>query len=163
MPSASQTFTKIAGSLDYPMLVVTATAAGERAGCLVGFSTQASIDPPRFLVCVSDKNRTVRVARRAQALAVHVLPAQAEDLARLFGGQTGDEIDKFTRCRWHAGPRGLPILDECPRWFVGDVIERRALGDHIGFLLEPFAAHDDGPRSLLAYSRIKDLDPGHEA
>jgi flavin reductase (DIM6/NTAB) family NADH-FMN oxidoreductase RutF len=163
MPSASQTFTKIAGSLDYPMLVVTATAAGERAGCLVGFSTQASIDPPRFLVCVSDKNRTVRVARRAQALAVHVLPAQAEDLARLFGGQTGDEIDKFTRCRWHAGPRGLPILDECPRWFVGDVIERRALGDHTGFLLEPFAAHDDGPRSLLAYSRIKDLDPGHEA
>jgi flavin reductase (DIM6/NTAB) family NADH-FMN oxidoreductase RutF len=51
MTSASETFTKIMGSLDYPMLVVTAAAAGERAGCLVGFATQASIDPARFLVC----------------------------------------------------------------------------------------------------------------
>src|SRR5689334_3913578 len=106
MASASETFTKIAGSLDYPMLVATATAAGERAGCLVGFYTQASIDPARFLVCLSNKNHTFRVARRADALAVHVLPAQAEELARLFGGHTGDEVDKFSQCRWHAGPRG---------------------------------------------------------
>jgi flavin reductase (DIM6/NTAB) family NADH-FMN oxidoreductase RutF len=163
MATASETFTEIAGRLDYPMLVVTTRAAGERAGCLVGFSTQASIDPARFLVCLSDKNHTFRVAQRAHALAVHVLPAEAEDLARLFGGHTEDEFDKFTRCRWHDGPRGVPILDDCPRWFVGDVVDRRALGDHTAFLLEPCAAHDEGPRTLLAFSRIKDLDPGHRA
>lgn len=163
MASVSDTFTKITGSLDYPMLVVTTRVADERAGCLIGFSTQASIEPARFLVCLSDKNRTFRLAQRAQALAVHVLPAEGEDLARLFGGRTGDETDKFRRCRWHDGPRGLPILDECPRWFVGDVIERRVLGDHTGFLLEPCAAHEGGSRSLLAFSRIRDMDPGHQA
>lgn len=119
------------------MLVVTTAAAGERAGCLVGFWTQASIDPARFLVCLSEKSQTFRLARRADALAVHVLPAESEGLARLFGGDTGDEIDKFSRCRWHMGSRGMPILDECHRWFVGDVIERHALGDHTGFLPAP--------------------------
>jgi flavin reductase (DIM6/NTAB) family NADH-FMN oxidoreductase RutF len=103
------------------------------------------------------------VARRAPALAVHVLPAEAEHLARLFGGRTGDEIDKFSRCRWHEGPGGVPILDECPGWFVGDVIERRGLGDHTGFLLQPRTAHDGGSRSLLTFSRIKDVGPGHRA
>src|SRR4051794_41781759 len=47
--------------LDYPMFIVTVAAGGERAGCLVGFATQCSINPPRFLVCLSDKNRTFRV------------------------------------------------------------------------------------------------------
>ncbi|MGH3330053.1 MAG: flavin reductase, partial [Nocardioidaceae bacterium] len=59
--------------LDYPMFVVTTANDGHRAGCLVGFTTQASIDPPRMLVCLSVKNRTYRVAQEAEYLAVHVL------------------------------------------------------------------------------------------
>src|SRR2546423_12427951 len=107
MASPAQTFVQLAGKLDYPMLVVTVTAAGERAGCLVGFSTQCSIDPARFMVCLSDKNRTFRLAQHADALAVHFLPVTGIDLARLFGSETDDEVDKFSRCRWHEGPRGL--------------------------------------------------------
>src|SRR3982750_801842 len=59
--------------LDYPMLIVTAAAGGQRAGCLVGFATQCSIDPPRMLVCVSKANHTYRVAVDADVLAVHFL------------------------------------------------------------------------------------------
>ena len=47
----------------------------------------------------------------ADALAVHFLPDSADDLAELFGSQTGDTVDKFARCRWHPGPAGLPILE----------------------------------------------------
>ncbi len=36
--------------IDYPMFIVTAAAGGRRAGCLVGFTTQCSIHPPRFLI-----------------------------------------------------------------------------------------------------------------
>jgi flavin reductase (DIM6/NTAB) family NADH-FMN oxidoreductase RutF len=163
MPSASETFTRITGSLDYPMLAVTTAAADQRAGCLVGFSTQCSIDPALFLVCLSNKNHTFRVAERASALAVHVLSADAVGLARLFGAHTGDEVDKFAHCRWHDGPRGLPILDDCDRWFAGEIVERWVLGDHSGYLLDPFAAQDGGPGPLLAFSQVKDLDPGHQA
>jgi flavin reductase (DIM6/NTAB) family NADH-FMN oxidoreductase RutF len=55
---AEATFNSLVGDLHYPMFIVTACAEGERSGCLIGFATQASIDPPRFLVGLSHQNRT---------------------------------------------------------------------------------------------------------
>jgi flavin reductase (DIM6/NTAB) family NADH-FMN oxidoreductase RutF len=160
--SVQETFIKITTGLDYPMLVVTARADSRLAGCLVGFSTQCSVNPPRYLVCLSDKNRTQRVASGADVLAVHFLSAHAKDVARLFGEETTDEDDTFSRCRWHPGPSGVPILDDCGRWFAGTIVHRQPLGDHVGFLLEPIAAHYAGPEDDLFFHQVKDLDPGHE-
>jgi flavin reductase (DIM6/NTAB) family NADH-FMN oxidoreductase RutF len=142
-------FNRLVGELDYPMFIATTSADGERAGCLVGFATQCSIDPPRFLVCLSEKNRTYRVACRADALAVHFVPASAGHLAELFGSQTGDEVDKFAHCAWHEGPAGLPILTECDNWFAGTILARHPLGDHTGFLLTPIAVHGGTPLDVV--------------
>jgi flavin reductase (DIM6/NTAB) family NADH-FMN oxidoreductase RutF len=161
--SPQEIFIELTGRLDYPMLLVTTVADGERAGCLVGFSTQCSIDPPRYITCLSDKNRTQHVASRAEALAVHFPPADALELAELFGSETGDDVDKFSRCRWHAGPLGMPIIDECRRWFVGAILERRTLGDHVVFVLEVVAARNDDDGDHLTFSDVKHLEPGHDA
>src|SRR5690242_1861529 len=112
-PGVADAFDELVGGLDYPMFIVTVRDDEEIAGCLVGFATQCSIDPPRFLVCISEKNRTYRIARGADVMAIHLVPASATGLAALFGGETGDEVDKFARCAWHVGPRGAPVLDEC--------------------------------------------------
>lgn len=156
-------FDGLVGQLDYPMFVATTSAAGERAGCLVGFATQCSIDPPRFLVCLSEKNRTYRVAEHADVLAVHLVPSSAERLAELFGGETGDEVDKFAHCEWREGPRGAPILAECDNWFVGAILARHGLGDHVGFLLEPVAVHGGTPLDEFTFHRARRMEPGHEA
>jgi flavin reductase (DIM6/NTAB) family NADH-FMN oxidoreductase RutF len=157
-------FDALMGTLDYPMYIVTARGAdSEPAGCLVGFATQASIDPSRFLACVSDKNHTYRAARGARHLAVHLVPAHGEELAELFGGETGDEVDKFARCEWSEGPEGLPILAACENWFVGRVRERLAFGDHVGFLLEPVTVHHGTEGRHFAFHRAKRIDAGHEA
>ena len=58
----AEPFQEMVAGLDIPMFVVTAASGGERSGCLVGFSTQTSIDPPRFLVCISRANHTFGVA-----------------------------------------------------------------------------------------------------
>jgi flavin reductase (DIM6/NTAB) family NADH-FMN oxidoreductase RutF len=161
------TFNALVGELEYPMFIVTARAGGESGGeplgCLVGFATQTSIDPPRFLVCLSHANRTYRHGRDAEALGVHCVPAHAGALAELFGGQTGDEVDKFARCAWHDGPAGVPILEDCPRWFVGRVVWRADAGDHDVFLLEPVAAHAGNDDGGFSFHRAKRIDPGHEA
>jgi len=149
--------------LDYPMFIVTAAAGGERAGCLVGFTTQCSIDPPRFLVCLSDKNRTFRVAQGTDTLVVHLVPEHAENLAELFGSNTGDDIDKFERCSWTEGPGGAPILDECGNWFAGRILERVPAGDHWAFLLEPVQAASDTSAGTFAFHRARRMDPGHAA
>jgi flavin reductase (DIM6/NTAB) family NADH-FMN oxidoreductase RutF len=149
--------------LDYPMFIVTAAGRGERAGCLIGFATQCSIDPLRVIVCLSDKNRTYRVAQDAGALGVHLVPPDREDLAELFGSETGDEIDKFARCAWHEGPEGVPVVEGCPNWLAGRVLERVDAGDHQAILLDVVAGEAESDVSQLDFHRAKRLDPGHEA
>ena len=157
------TFNDLVGALDYPMLIVTAAAGDERDGCLVGFSTQTSIHPSRFLACLSRKNRTYRIACAAEHLAVHVVPADAEALAEIFGGETADEVDKLSRVDWREGPGGAPVLNDCPNWFVGRVLDRLDTGDHVGFLLDPVAAQVGGTVDWFRFQRAKGIAPGHEA
>ena len=156
-------FQDLVGDLDYPMMIMTTAVEGEKAGCLVGFATQCSIDPPRFIVCLSKRNRTYRVARAAETLAVHLPPEEAGDLVELFGGRTGDETDKLRRCQWRPGPGGAPILERCPNWFAGRVLDRSDAGDHVAFLLEPVEASRGGPVRPFPFSRAKRIEPGHEA
>lgn len=159
----AEAFHDLVGGLDYPMFIATTRAGDEMAGCLVGFATQCSIDPPRFLICLSDKNRTCRVARAADALAVHFVPASAQPLAELFGGETGDEVDKFARCEWRESRDGPPILSECDNWFVGAILARHDLGDHVGFLLDPTESHSGTPLDEFTFHRARCIEPGHEA
>jgi flavin reductase (DIM6/NTAB) family NADH-FMN oxidoreductase RutF len=72
-------------------------------------------------------------------------------------------VDKFARCAWESGPSGLPILQECPSWFVGRVLDRLDLGDHVGFLLEPVAAHRAGGAPYYTFDQAKRIEPGHPA
>lgn len=157
-------FNELVGDLDYPMFIVTTRAKdGERAGCLIGFTTQCSIDPPRVLACLSKKNRTYRVAQRAEILTVHFVPAAATRLADLFGGRSGDDHDQFADCAWEDGPGGVPILEECRNWFAGRVLEQFDLGDHCGFLLEPLEVSFEIPQAEFTFHRARRIEPGHEA
>ncbi|MCP3759262.1 flavin reductase family protein [Streptomyces sp. TBY4] len=152
-------------ALDYPMYVVTAAADGERAGCLVGFASQCSIDPPRFMVWISTANRTYRVACRASHLAVHALRREQVRTAELFGGKSGDEVDKFAMVAWRPGEGAAPVLADCCAWFVGRVQGLVEGGDHVGFLLVPVAQSPPGPERppLVRFGDVADLAPGHPA
>jgi flavin reductase (DIM6/NTAB) family NADH-FMN oxidoreductase RutF len=164
MSDVAQIFDALVGHLEYPMFIVTARAPdGEPLGCLVGFATQTSIHPKRFAVCLSHRNRTYRRGRDAEWLGVHCVPDHADALAELFGGSTGDEVDKFARAAWHEGPQGVPLLDECPNRFVGRVVWRADAGDHDAYLLEPIAAERRGDEAEFTFHRAKRIEPGHEA
>lgn len=145
------------------MFVVTAQHDGEHAGCLVGFTTQASMDPARFLVGLAVQNHTFDVARESSVLAVHLLRQDQTEIAALFGSETGDEIDKFARCGWQPGPGGVRVLNDVAGWMAGAVREQIPFGDHVGFLLDPIEAHRDTAGGILTYQKAKGLSPGHPA
>ncbi|MEU7057093.1 flavin reductase family protein [Streptomyces sp. NPDC046197] len=154
------------GLLDPAMYVVTAAAGGERAGCLVGFGSQCSIRPVRFVVWLSKANRTFRVAERADHLAVHLLTRDQHTLAELFGGRTGDDgLDKFAHVRWTERPEGALVLQDAPAWFVGRVVLRTDAGDHVGFVLDPVAAgrREGAKGPLLRLADALGISPGHPA
>lgn len=154
-------FAQLVSDLDYPLYIVTTAHAGERSGCLIGFATQCSIFPPRFLACLSKKNHTFRLAQRAGILAVHVVAGKNKDLAELFGGETGDDVDKFARIPWHE-VHGVPILEQCESWFAGKILERVDFGDHVGHLLQPMEAEPADSPGQLTYQQARDIDPGHK-
>ncbi len=154
-------FQRLVRTLDYPLYIVTTAVENEPAGCLVGFATQCSIHPPRFLVCISVKNHTLALARRASRLAVHVVEERNKRIAAIFGGETADEVDKFERVSWHYQDQ-MPILDACHRWFAGAVLEQMDLGDHVGFLLEPIDTEATRTAEQLTFQQARDIEPGHK-
>ena len=155
---------RLTSELDYPMIIVTTAAGGERSGCLVGFHTQSSIHPARWAVWISKVNHTHRLATRAGVLAVHFPSADDRDLAALFGEETGDEIDKFAHCAWTEGPDGVPLLDRIANRFVGRV--RDTLddgGDHQCYIVDITDEHHAQPLRQLGFQQSRGMDPGHPA
>lgn len=153
---------ELTGSFDPALVIVTTALDGERAGCLVGFHTQSSMDPPRYCVWLSKANHTARVAQRASHLAVHAVPVGQLALVQRFGSETGDAVDKFAGLTVRDGPGGVPLLAACP---AGVVLRRCSLldegGDHLcitGEVVDAWSAAFDPVRQ----SRVADLEPGHE-
>lgn len=158
----TQPFQRLVSELDYPMFIVTATAA-EPSGCLVGFASQASINPSRFIVLLSKLNHTYRVASQVDALAVHFLSQANYELATLFGEETGDQVDKFSRCKWTDGPLGTTVLPETRGWVVGRIRDRVDAGDHVIHLLDVEATHLGVAGPPLEFQAVRDMHPGHPA
>ena len=147
---------------DYPLAVVTVAGVdGSIGGCLAGFFTQCSIEPPRFLVCLSKVNHTFFVSEDAVGLALHLIGQDQIPLASLFAEETGDTTDKFALCEWHPGVTGAPVLDECAAWVEGPVLDRLSAGDHEALLMRPVAGGAGPGHGLLTFGNSPDFRPGH--
>ena len=157
-------FDALVRELDYPMFVVTAAAGDEVDGCLVGFATQCSISPPRFLACLSKQNRTTELAVTARSLVVHVLHEDDRELAARFGTLTGHQVEKLAGCEWTPGPDGGPVLAGLD-WFAGRIIARHDVGDHVAYVLDVTSEGTATPagRRALGYQATRDFEPGHPA
>ena len=155
-------FDDIMSCLDNALIVVTTAEGHERAGCLVGFHAQSSMDPGRYALSLSKANYTYRVALRATHLGIGFLTSADPLLAERFGTLTGDKTDKFAGLRTSLGAGGVPVLEDIPHWVI---LRRIALldegGDHVCVTGEPVAAGSSGPFEPLRLSHVGHLRPGH--
>ena len=160
----STKFEDLMAQADPALAIVTVASETQMAGCVVGFHSQCSIEPPRYAVWLSKANLTYRVALFAESFAVHFLDGDDHDLAELFGGTTGDTVDKFAQCEWVADPGGAPLLTRCPNRMVLTRLTQLDDGsDHVCLIGGPVRA-DSTPRFRpLRLSASQDISPGHEA
>jgi len=155
-------FDCIAEQLDYPMFVVGAAADDEADACLVGFTSQCSIEPPRFTVFLSKANRTYEIARRASTLIVHRVRSEQHDVAEHFGATTAhDSPGKLASWPWSAGPDGAPVIRGCD-WFAGRIEAQFDVGDHVAFVLSPFGGRCE-PGHQLGFQAARDIEAGRPA
>ena len=160
----AQPFDVIMKSLDSRMAVVTTAAGPDRAGCLVGFHVQSSIDPPRYTIWLSKANHTYRVGLRATHFGIHFLTTEDHELAALFGTRSGDTVDKFRDLPVGTGAGGVPVLRYCPqRLLVRKLAVLDDGGDHVCITTEPIEQHTTGRFVPLRLSDVEDLQPGHAA
>jgi flavin reductase (DIM6/NTAB) family NADH-FMN oxidoreductase RutF len=163
--SDGDAFDALIAGLDPAMAIVTAVSDSERAGCLIGFHAQCSISPRRYVVWLSKANHTFRVALHARHFAVHFLPEDiGDDLPRLFGTVSGDDVDKFARCAWEPGRGGVPVLRDCPTRFTAERVALLDEGsDHVCLVIAPTEAWAEDGFRPLRLSQVTHLQPGHES
>ena len=164
MSSDGDAFDRLIAGLDPAMAIVTTVSDNERAGCLIGFHAQCSISPRRYVVWLSKANHTFRVGLHARHFAVHFLPEGSDDLPRLFGTVSGDDVDKFARCAWEPGPGGVPLLRDCPTRFAAERVALLDEGsDHVCLVIAPTQAGLADEFRPLRLSQVAHLQPGHES
>jgi flavin reductase (DIM6/NTAB) family NADH-FMN oxidoreductase RutF len=150
--------------VDYPYYVVTVRAPdADMSGCLAGFVTQSSIDPPNFLVCISKVNHTLAVAERSPSMGLHLLGEDQTALARVFGEESGDVVDKFASVDWRLGATGAPLLVESAVCLEGHILGYFSVGDHVAFLVRGVRAAGGSHRGVLMHRNAPPLRPGHPA
>ena len=88
--------------------------------------------------------------------------ADQHDLAEHFGGTTAhDDPGKLAEWAWEAGPGGAPVIADCD-WFAGRVESRFDAGDHVAFVLAPFAGECAGT-GQLGFQDARDIEAGEPA
>mgnify|MGYP001190347993 CR=1 FL=1 len=152
----------LTGSANSALLVVTTAVDDVRAGCLVGYHSQASMSPQHYCFWLSKANHTYRVGLLASHFAVHFLTAHDHDLAERFAGSSGQNTDKFADIAVETGEHGVPLVTALPNRMI---VERVAIlddgGDHVCVTARVLRAESDGHFTPLRTLDILDIKPAH--
>ena len=159
----SEELVRLMEAADGPLVVVTTVAEDERAGCVVGFHSQSGVDPARYSLWLSKANHTYRVALRAEHLAVHFLREGDVAVARHFGTQCGDDVDKFAEIGWTPGPGGVPLVEHLPHRIV---LRKLTVlddgGDHVCVSGDIVDVSSGGGFAPLRLSAANHWESGHD-
>ena len=132
------------------VVVVTAPGAPP-AGFTATSFTSVSLDPPLVSFCLARSASAWPAIAIADVVAVHVLTAEQEHVARTFATRG---IDRFAaHGDWTTGPGGVPLLGGVLARMVCRVAQRVEAGDHTIVLATPEigSVHEDVAATPLVY------------
>ena len=124
------------------------TQCGEQThGMTANAFVSVSLDPPLVLVSLDNRSYLHRILPATGNYGVSVLAEGQETLSNHFAGRTveGLHIRFVTR-------HGVPLIEGAVAYFVVDVIDSHAAGDHTLYIgrVKHFESRDDKP--LLFYA-----------
>ncbi|MDX6739457.1 flavin reductase family protein [Actinocorallia sp. A-T 12471] len=134
--------------------VTAADPGGGVAALAVNSFASVSLDPAQILVCVGVGTSSYPVVAASERLAVHVLAADQEALAKRLAtsGLTGAQ--RLADVAWTPGPGGEPLLPGTAARLAGPVTRRLHSGDHVILIIEvDHVENGDDTSSALAFHR----------
>jgi flavin reductase (DIM6/NTAB) family NADH-FMN oxidoreductase RutF len=133
--------------------VVVVTAPGPSGFTATSF-TSVSLDPPLVSFSVARTASAWPSMSTAPVVAVHVLTADQEPVARIFATPGIDRFAAYAQIgTWHEGPEGVPLLDDSLAVLICRVVNQVEAGDHIIVIASPIHAehHNDADATPLVY------------
>lgn len=131
--------------------VTVVTAPGHAGGPPVGFTatsfTSVSLRPQLVSFCLDRDSTSWPAVARTRHVAIHLLAAGQDELARLFATRGVDCFADTTL--WRQGPYGTPLLHGTLATMVCEVVERVPAGDHAIVLGRPVSAEHRPGEPLL--------------
>ena len=145
----SATFRSVLGRFVSGVTIVTARdAQGIDHGMTASAFSSVSLEPPLVLVSIAH-DATIHPTLLAQdELAVSILTASQEPIARRFAEKLDNRFDGvgFTR-----GLTGAPLIDGALATIEGRIVHRYSGGDHTIFVVEVLAASPTMDEPLVYY------------
>lgn len=90
--------------------VITTEHEGSRYGLTATAVSSVTADPPRLLVCVNKSGQTHGMILAAGRFCVNVLAEDQDNVAMIFAGMGGRDIDRFATGDWGVLATGAPAL-----------------------------------------------------
>jgi flavin reductase (DIM6/NTAB) family NADH-FMN oxidoreductase RutF len=116
--------------LPSPVVVVGAAAGPLRGGLTAAWVTRVSTAPPLLAVAVSPLRHTHGLLCDGSEFTVSVLREGQVEVARLFGLQSGRDLDKWERTPAVLLGGGVPALRDCAARLLCRLVDRHPAGDH---------------------------------
>jgi flavin reductase (NADH) len=127
--------------------VITTDGPHGRRGVTASAVCSVTDIPPTMLVCVNQASSSHDVIRDNGIVCINILAAHSQELARLFAGMTGcDMEDRFEHCKWYSGQSSAPVLSDAIASLEGTVVDVKTAGSHsVMFVrIEHISLRDDG-------------------
>ncbi|MDF2045799.1 flavin reductase [Microbacterium sp. Kw_RZR3] len=133
--------------------IVTSDGPHGRVGITVSAACSVTDSPPTVLVCINRSSATRNVFARNGRLALNILAADQEELARHFSGQTGVPMpERFAWDIW-TDLEGVPTLTQARAALSGRVVSLLEQGTHTIFFVEIDAIRNREDVQALVYDR----------
>ena len=131
--SASADLRAALGQFATGVAVVTARGRdGRSIGLTINSFSSVSLEPPLVLWSLSQRSSSLAEFTAARTIAINVLSADQEMLARRFAAPC---TDRFAGIARSIGPNGVPLLDNGVARFICTPHDRHEAGDHVVFIM----------------------------
>lgn len=108
-------------------VVTTRGSDGVAFGLTMNAVTSLSLNPPLFLICLSNDSSTLKALNESNCFCIHYLASHQQHLSSLFSTKLDN---KFAELRYSIGPLGCPILADVVAASECEVVSKYPGGDH---------------------------------
>ena len=141
-------------NLSYGVFMLSTKTSDKANGCITNTCIQVASGPTRVAISVLNKNYTCDLIKKSGIFALSVLDQTVTfDTFKLFGYQSGRDVDKFAGMNLKTDLNGIPYLSEHTCSVIScKVVNSQDLTSHTLFIAEVVDAEVVSGRRPLTYA-----------